>query len=55
MNADEHPKPETTVESLAKLSPVFKKNGTVDAGNASVGVHVHRIVKFMLMLCTIIC
>jgi len=35
MDVDEHPKPDTTVESLAKLAPVFKKNGTVDAGNAS--------------------
>lgn len=33
--ADEHPKPETTVESLAALNPVFKKGGSVTAGNAS--------------------
>lgn len=32
---DEHPKPETTLEMLAKLQPVFDKNGTVTAGNAS--------------------
>jgi acetyl-CoA C-acetyltransferase len=32
---DEHPKPETTLESLAGLRPVFKKDGTVTAGNAS--------------------
>ncbi len=32
---DEHPKPETTVESLKKLKPVFKDNGMVTAGNAS--------------------
>ncbi len=31
---DEHPR-ETTMESLAKLKPVFKKDGTVNAGNAS--------------------
>ncbi len=31
---DEHPK-ETTMESLAKLRPAFKKDGTVTAGNAS--------------------
>ena len=36
VDTDEHPKPATTVESLAKLPAVFKKNGTVDAGNASV-------------------
>lgn len=32
---DEHPR-ETTVEKLGKLPPVFKENGTVSAGNASV-------------------
>jgi acetyl-CoA acetyltransferase family protein len=32
---DEHPRPETTLETLAKLKPVFKKDGTVTAGNAS--------------------
>ena len=33
--ADEHPRPETTPEQLAKLRPAFAKNGTVTAGNAS--------------------
>jgi acetyl-CoA acyltransferase 2 len=32
---DEHPRPQTTPEVLAKLSPVFKKDGVVTAGNAS--------------------
>jgi acetyl-CoA C-acetyltransferase len=32
---DEHPRPGTTAESLAKLKPAFKKEGTVTAGNAS--------------------
>jgi acetyl-CoA C-acetyltransferase len=33
---DEHPKPDTTAESLGKLRPAFaKENGTVTAGNAS--------------------
>jgi acetyl-CoA C-acetyltransferase len=32
---DEHPRPGTTAESLAKLKPAFKKDGTVTAGNAS--------------------
>jgi acetyl-CoA acetyltransferase family protein len=32
---DEHPRPDTTPEGLAKLAPVFKKDGTVTAGNAS--------------------
>jgi acetyl-CoA C-acetyltransferase/acetyl-CoA acyltransferase 2 len=32
---DEHPRPATTLEQLAKLPPVFKKDGVVTAGNAS--------------------
>jgi acetyl-CoA C-acetyltransferase len=32
---DEHPRPNTTAEALAALRPVFKKEGTVTAGNAS--------------------
>lgn len=32
---DEHPRPETTVASLAKLKPAFQKDGTVTAGNAA--------------------
>jgi acetyl-CoA C-acetyltransferase len=32
---DEHPRPDTTIESLAKLPPVFRKDGSVTAGNAS--------------------
>ncbi|WCK52457.1 thiolase family protein [Aneurinibacillus sp. Ricciae_BoGa-3] len=32
---DEHPRPETTREGLAKLKPVFKPEGTVTAGNSS--------------------
>jgi len=35
VDADEHPKPETTMESLAKLRPSFIKDGTVTAGNSS--------------------
>ncbi|TWE08318.1 acetyl-CoA acetyltransferase [Neobacillus bataviensis] len=31
---DEHPRPETTLEALSKLQPVFKENGTITAGNA---------------------
>lgn len=34
VDKDEHPRPETTIESLAKLKPIFP-NGTVTAGNAS--------------------
>lgn len=32
---DEHPKPDTTMESLAKLKPAFLKGGSVTPGNAS--------------------
>lgn len=36
MQVDEHARPQTTLEQLQKLPPVFKKEGTVTAGNASV-------------------
>jgi len=32
---DEQPRPETTLDALAKLKPIVKSNGTVTAGNAS--------------------
>ncbi|MGF1873203.1 acetyl-CoA C-acetyltransferase [Photobacterium indicum] len=32
---DEYPRSETTLETLAKLRPAFKKDGSVTAGNAS--------------------
>jgi acetyl-CoA acyltransferase len=35
MAVDEGPRPGSTVEALANLKPVFKKNGTVTAGNSS--------------------
>ena len=31
---DEHNRPDTTIESLAKLKPAFRKEGTITAGNA---------------------
>jgi acetyl-CoA acetyltransferase family protein len=34
-SADEHMRPDTTAEALAKLAPYFKKDGVVTAGNAS--------------------
>jgi len=34
VKADESPRPDTTVEGLAKLKPVFQKDGSVTAGNA---------------------
>jgi acetyl-CoA acetyltransferase family protein len=35
VNRDEHPRPQTTAEALAKLRPAFRDGGTVTAGNAS--------------------
>jgi 3-oxoadipyl-CoA thiolase len=32
---DEHPRPGTTMEQLAKLRPAFREDGTVTAGNSS--------------------
>jgi acetyl-CoA C-acetyltransferase len=34
ITADEHPRPETEIEDLAKLPTVFREDGTVTAGNA---------------------
>ncbi len=34
-DTDEHPRPDTTLDALAKLKPIVKPNGTVTAGNAS--------------------
>jgi acetyl-CoA C-acetyltransferase len=35
VDTDEHPRPDVTLEKLAKLPPAFKKGGTVTAGNSS--------------------
>ena len=35
IDADDHIKPDTTLEAMAKLRPAFGKDGTVTAGNAS--------------------
>ena len=35
VEADEGPRPDASLESLAKLRPVFREGGTVTAGNAS--------------------
>ena len=35
IDKDEHPSPTTSIETLSKLRPAFKKDGTVTAGNAS--------------------
>jgi len=34
-DTDEHPRPDTTMETLTKLKPAFKTGGTVTAGNSS--------------------
>jgi acetyl-CoA C-acetyltransferase len=34
-DTDEHPRPGTTSEKLARLQPVFMRDGTITAGNAS--------------------
>ena len=35
VSVDEHPRADTTLETLAKLRPAFRKDGTVTAGNSS--------------------
>mmetsp|Transcript_30322 Transcript_30322/g.46506 ORF Transcript_30322/g.46506 Transcript_30322/m.46506 type:complete len:408 (-) Transcript_30322:171-1394(-) len=35
VDTDEHPRPETSLEKISSLKPVFKKDGTVTAANAS--------------------
>ncbi|HJS26391.1 MAG TPA: thiolase family protein [Actinomycetota bacterium] len=35
VSADEHPRPDTTLEKLARLDPVFREGGSVTAGNSS--------------------
>ena len=35
IDTDEHVRPDTTLETLAKMKPAFKKDGSVTAGNAS--------------------
>jgi acetyl-CoA acetyltransferase family protein len=35
VTADEHPRPDTTLDSLTRLKPIVRADGTVTAGNAS--------------------
>lgn len=51
MQVDEHPRPETTLEQLNKLAPVFKKEGTITAGNASVGSST--LPRERLLVCSV--
>ncbi len=47
VETDEHPRPETTLEALAKLKPAFREGGTVTAGNAS-GINDGAAVLLMM-------
>jgi acetyl-CoA acyltransferase 2 len=42
VDMDEHPRPKTTLEGLAKLPAVFKKSGVVTAGSSSVSMTKSR-------------
>lgn len=35
VDTDEHPRPDSTIEALAKLRPIVRKDGSITAGNAS--------------------
>ena len=47
---DEHPR-ETSLEDLQKLKPVFKENGMVSAGNASVSSIVNDCCYITIQFC----
>ena len=49
-SSDEHPR-EASLEKLATLKAVFKENGMVSAGNASVSIHVHNLKDVVLVTC----
>ena len=46
--SDEHPR-EVTLEKMASLPPIFKENGTVTAGNASVSERKNLISLVMFI------
>lgn len=48
VQVDEHARPQTTLEQLSKLPPVFKKEGTVTAGNASVSSATDYLELFLM-------
>ena len=50
---DEHPKPDSTIEQLAKLAPVFKKDGTITAANASVSYFHCTFVFVYIYMCVV--
>lgn len=43
VDVDEHPRPQTTLEGLGKLPLVFKKDGVVTAGSASVRYPLNKL------------
>lgn len=43
---DEHPRPQTTIEGLKKLPTMFKKDGLVTAGSASVSIFHYSTSQF---------
>lgn len=43
VDTDEHPRPQTTLEGLGKLPLVFKKDGVVTAGTASVSYFLNTL------------
>src|SRR5436305_2953046 len=47
LTEDDHRRPQTTMEGLAKLKPAFGKNGTVTAGKASADADVARGLVLM--------
>ena len=51
VDRDEHPRPDTTIEQLAKLQPAFRKGGTVTAGNSS-GINDGAAALLLMELAT---
>lgn len=43
---DEHPRPQTTLDGLKKLPSLFKENGLVTAGSASVYNFSYNFILF---------
>ena len=54
LTEDDHRRPQTTMDGLAKLRAAFGKNGTVTAGNAS-GLICPRNSSFPLVPCIHLC
>lgn len=45
VDVDEHPRPQTTIEGLKKLPSLFKQNGLVTAGSASVSCFIKKYIR----------